>query len=215
MQKLRTYQIYFSEKTKANCYNSDFNTPIFNETATHFFENAVISKLIAQGVHKESEYFGVWSHRHSAKHKRFNSATFESELDCDCISFFKDRNNKNAIRIGVPKIYRNFLILLGEIGYKELNPKSKTFILFNHFVLRSELYEEYVTEILNPAMHALQTSPSLHECRQPYKYSTSIVRYRENPRLREQIGHYNMFPFILEWLPAWWVTKRGLTIKQL
>ena len=210
-------QIYFSDKTLVNCYDCDFIMPYFNEVCTAHFENSVIVKLIEEEAHKAEPYFGVWSHRHSQKHRNFDPKILPEIIansDCDIVSFFSKQNKKGIVSTRVPRLYSNFKTLIKLLGYADNNPNSH-YILFNHFISRSEIYEEFVYNVLKPAISLIETHPELSEVRKPYVYGASTIRFRENPKLSRDIGKYTMSPFLLEWLAGWWFKKMDFKLVQL
>jgi len=225
LKKLGIYQIYFDEKSHRTC-EQEWNHYNNEGKLTEFFENTVIVDLIERQVHKPYEYFGVFSHdiRNDRVYKedtlRFNPSTLErvvSAYDVDVFSFEKRRRNTNIItqaenyHHGFIKIIER---ILEETKFLPVIPKKlDNIILFNHFIARSEIYDQYVNELLIPAMKILKEMP------EAYKDSNYIKRVSNEMRARfmQAFGqpHYPYHPFICERLPSLFLSKYRYSCKQI
>lgn len=223
-EKLTVYQIYYSERTYVNCYQGRKWWKPYNNIGklTPYFENQVIVDLINQGKHKQSEYFGVFSHdigKEISFKEKGEPFSPESLLKCmdgtDVFSFQKRRQQENIVYQAEnyhPGIVKDTEFILNEIGY-EIPKKLDSIILFNHFVMKSDLYERYVKEMLKPAMKVMETMPELHR-----DAGYKKLKKGEHPDFTEHLGysHYPIHPFLLERLPSvWMVYNKDLTFKHL
>lgn len=208
--KLRVFQIYYSESSYKNCFKEFDWWHGYDNTGdlTPFFENTPIANLIELGEHKNSEYFGVFSHdiaqeiSFKQNGKSFSPSTL---LECmntgaDVYSFQKRRQQKNLL-LQAENYHPHFVEyttkILNEIGY-DMPKKTSKIILFNHFIMKSELYERYYFEMLKPAMDVMS---KMDELNNDAKYK------RDHPDFTEQLGynHYPYHPFICERLPSVWL----------
>jgi hypothetical protein len=219
MNKLKIYQIYYNAETESNCMPE--TEKFFNTNCTQFFENKIISDLVAVGEHKKAEYFGVFSHKFTKRHRFANYAGIEKTLDKfapDCLSFFAGRGRlQNPIpRSPQTKLFREILqeCLNGAGINFDINDNCKFYIMFNHFVMKSELYEKYVKEYLNPFMIACSQNEKANENR---KYSLASRRFSQNPDLVNQLGDkfYKYHAFLCEMLPSIFCTMEKIKAIHL
>lgn len=209
MAELVAYQIYYDEKSKENLLPGF--RPYYNETCNEFFENQVIRDLYVCG-----DYFGVFSHR--AKEKiifkeqdqpfSFDSLQYFVNLyGCDVYGFQKRRKAENIIT-QADNYHPNFTVytkrILNEIGW-ELPKRLEFITLFNYFVAKANIYEDYKRTLLIPAMDFMKTMPELYQDA-GYK--------KEKPK---GMSHYPYHPFICERLFSVYVQKhfKDLTKRQL
>lgn len=231
MKTLEAYQIHFDQKSKSNCF-PEWNHYDNSNKLTEYFENSVISELISEGAHLDSEYFAVFSHD-IARHVHFKEwinnteklafnpdnllRVVEENPDVDVFAFEKRRKNQNIIHQAEhyhPGFIRMITSIIREIGLMDEVPsKIDHIILFNHFVARSEIYEQYVTEVLNPAMEAMKGMDDLW---QDAKYIKPMPEVLKN-RFFRAFGkpYYPFHPFLLERLPSLFVQKHKLNVKQI
>ena len=174
--------------------------------------------MINDRKHLKSKYFAVFSHdiKHEIvmKHNRlpFNIVNLEQIIDDDDVySFQSRRQSKNIIHQAerYHPGFTNFIdYILTEIGYKIPNVLSKI-VLFNHFVAKSEVYERYVREMLEPAMRIMNNMPELHKDAN-YK--------KKHPDFTNQLGYnfYPYHPFLCERLLSVWLEYNpDITFKHI
>ena len=222
MRPLKCFQIYYSPESKKNCYH--WADQYFNEKCTIFFENQVIRYLIEQGKHKESEYFAVLSHMHNLKLPKKDSVTPER-----IEKFIQEKNSPDLISFHAgsaanlfPKANRyhsrfmqKFQTML-KIGLGvDMSPNfvPDFYFIFNSFVAKSDVYERYVTECLAPIMDAMQNDTELNRvAMEDAKYQVANIRFQQNPKLKSDLGlnYYPYAPFLLERLPSWYFSGKGL-----
>lgn len=194
-QTLKLYQIYFNEESYNNCFNDWFL--FYNENCSDLFENEVIAKLIPS---ETSEYVGIFSHKFlttpakgTCKLKGNHKVEFEKYLienNLDCLSFFKGKkkqtifHNENALYYN--KCFDDLMEHLG-VDFKAIQT-PRFIIMQNAFIMRTELYKDYVKNWLRPSIKFLnEYEPALRKT--PYKgynFKTFILE-----RLISTYIHFN------------------------
>lgn len=219
---LTVYQIYFDEKSKINCFD-EWGHYDNSEKLTAFFENTVILDLIDQGKHKQSDYFAVFSHdiRKEIHFKEwlnnntkltFNPQSLEfivKSYGYDVYAFEKRRQNKNII-FQAERYHPGFIDIINEILRETKfmdgvpNELSRT-TLHNHFIMRSEIYQRYVDELLRPAMKIMESIPAVW---QDAKYIRKLPLSTQE-RFEQAFGkrYYPYHPFVCERLPSLFLEK--------
>lgn len=221
-EPLRIFQIYYSQETKAHCFKRGWWHPYDNTgKLTPFFENTVIANLIKAKAHRGAEYFGVFSHDIAKEivfkenGQRLNPESLRECMESghDVYSFQKRRQQTNII-LQAERYHPGFVEyterILHKIGYA-IPQKLDKIILFNHFIMRSNLYERYVKEMLLPAMKVMATMEELDE-------DAGYKRKDRRPDFGDQLGyeHYPYHPFICERLPSVWMAyNKDLTFKHI
>jgi hypothetical protein len=213
---MKVFQIYFKDEQKEKL---DY-TPYYNDDCTPFFENSVVRKLIEGGQHLGSDYFGVVSHKlrekiHITKHswkdmanisnksnQQFTPELFKTELyklKPDAMSFqrhmphdpisFADKFH--------PNFSKYFKEIMAKIGFNWAPSHFNNVFYCNFFVAKSEVYEEYVKEMLAPAMDVMLEMPELfNDSKYPYplpddlKKKFNCEKYPYHPFIGERMFSY-------------------------
>jgi hypothetical protein len=233
--KYRAYQIAFDEHSKANV-NKDFAWTYFQKETTPYFENAVMLKLVNAGAHKQADYFAVLSHKFfddtlNSELKPITQKEIEDSLgDTDVVSFFGFKRNNfeifqhaEKVHKGIADCYRELFRLLG----KTYNPlEQMRFVVYrNAFFARSEVYERYVKEMLEPCIELMNDKKNhllyqaiWKDSRYPYQES----RFQKHEGLREKFVHdmgvpyYPFHTFILERMFSYWLNLNPeITCKHI
>lgn len=164
MVSCRVYQIYYDDASKQACY-PEFEH-YHNEVCSPFFENSIIVKLIKEGKHIESDYFGVLSgnFRHKIIHSREGKKITPQYIldnigDSDVVSFFRHHKNKNVVNkadLFHPGFKRALKNILSAIGFDvDLDKDTRFTVYQNHFIAKSSIYEKYVKELLEPVINEM------------------------------------------------------------
>lgn len=227
MQKkfLTVYQIYFSEEQKKQLVRG--YVPFHNENCSVFFENEVIVNLIEQNAHLDSEYFGVVSYKlydkvgdmrvkwknipNIANHStnKFMPEMFERHLMLnkpDVMSFQRHQGHDPisfANRFH-PKFSEYFAKIMFSIGYNWRPTHFEDVFYCNYFVAKSEIYHQFVHEMLIPAMNVMKTMPELMQ--------NSGYPHKLRPELQQQWGveHYPYHAFLCERMFSYFVYLKKL-----
>ena len=235
MATYKAYQIAFDDKSKANI-NNDFAWTYFQKEATPFFENEVILKLIKKRAHKQADYFAVLSHKFfddtlNKDLKPIEQKEIEDNLGhTDVVSFFgfkKDNfeifRHAEKVHNGIAECYHELFRLLGKT-YNPLEPMR--FVVYrNAFFARSEVYERYVNEILEPCIE-LMIDKKNHVLWQAIwkdsRYPYQDTRFQKHEGLREKFVHdmgvpyYPFHTFILERMFSYWLNLNPeITCKHI
>jgi hypothetical protein len=224
-KSVNIYQIYYDEASYKNCL--DGFIPFYNDRCSPFFENEVIERLIDYGKHKESDYFGVFSHSFQHKIHIWPKNIFEAinQSEYDVYSFFAGMKTNNIFLKG-DAWHENFSLvckkILEKMGYRQdiadHEYKTRCIVYQNHFVAKAKVYEDYVNKVLRPALHIMSTDEEIKEIiwkdAKYHKSKKSEVR----ERLMEQIGvdYYPYHPFVCERLFSFYMDLNPqLTFKQI
>lgn len=215
------YQILFKEEQRAKLY--PFATPYFNTTLTPFFENAIIQELVMQST---ADKIAVCSW--ALKDKRTGVIPPKRELtaevleeDFDVMSFTKNTGSHemlgalDAWHAGCSEILRKIWSKLG----LPMPLKPKFPIYQNAFCARTEIYQEYVTKFLSPAMFLMENDADIRElCYQDAKYTRTILgKDVDMVRIKELLGldFYPLHAFLLERCFSLWIDNLNLKIVYL
>ncbi len=218
MQFLKVTQIYFKPEQLALC---DY-TPMLNEDCTVYFENSVIASEVSEGMHRDCEYFGVvsWNLRKKITStlgprtniRAFDSRSFEEKLlktKPDIMGFSQYAphdpvNHFNCIHAGLEKHFKEVCKWLGLAWAPEI---WNHVFYSNHFVAKSEIYERYVNEFLNPAIKVMDGMPELMG-NSGYPRPLPIEL-----RVKFGVSHYTWHTFILERLFSYFVHLNKFNVK--
>lgn len=220
------YQILYKESQRTELY--DFATPVFSVGLTPYFENAFIASLVPQC---EADYISVCSWR--LRKKRGDSAHYLG-------GFGKDVLTKEKIESAMPfdvailtphsrlhkplaaasnwhgkawddalKAFKPFLERFGKVP-EELNYS----IYENHFIARKEIYHDYVTNYLIPAIDYIGSNPVYFvdsNYASKKKDSSEIERVRGLLRSND----WPILPFLLERLFSFYINDKQLKVINI
>lgn len=226
MAYCKVYQIYYDEGSKEACF------PEFehyeNKVCSPFFENSIIVELIKQGRHIESEYFGVFSGNfknkiiHSRDGKKITPQLINESLDTDVLSFFRHHKNKNVVNkaeVFHPGFKRALKNILNAIGFTVDLEKDTRFTVYqNHFIAKSSIYEQYVKELLGPAIIEMSNKAN-KELQNIIWQDSGYHKKKTMPdKLKKELGvpYYPYHTFICERLFSVFLNKYPhITCKHL
>jgi hypothetical protein len=212
-KSVKIYQIYYDEKSKKNCLEG--------------FEPYFILKLFNTGKHRNSDYFGVFSHSFQHKIHIWPQSIYDAmEVnDYDVYSFFSLMSTNNIFLKG-DNWHENFSTvcqkILNKIGFSgdiaHPDYTTRCIVYQNHFIARSEIYQDYVDTILRPAIEVMNTDEEIKEIiwkdARYHKSNKQEVR----DRLKEEIGveYYPYHPFVCERLFSFYLDLNPhITFKHL
>lgn len=226
MAYCKVYQIYYDEQSRAACY-PEFE-PIDNKDCTPFFENTIIAELIKQGRHIDHNYFGVFSGNFKHKigsskdSKKITPQLIYDNLDCDVVSFFRSHRNKNVVTkadVFHPGFKRALQNILSAIGFHVDLEKDTRFTVYqNHFISKSEIYEQYVNELLIPAMREMDNKANKELHNIIWQDSNYHKKKNMPEKLKKEMGvpYYPYHTFICERLFSVFLNKYPeITCKHL
>lgn len=177
---LKVYQIYFlPEQLQVLDY-----IPYLNDQCTVFFESQVMADLITEGCHKDSEYFGVVSYKLRNKLGYTKTAwralpnianhsinTFTPQM----FEFYLERNAPDAMSFQRhmphdpvtfadqfhPGFSDFFKTIMHKIGYNWQPMRIENVFYCNYFVAKRDIYEDFVINMLIPAINVMKEMPEL------------------------------------------------------
>lgn len=219
--EVRLYQIYFKEDQKGNLY--DFATPYFNEGLTVFFENEVISKIIPT---ETSEKVGIcsWQLRQKVGSGVPMRQPFTKEViewDYDVLSL--GRQQKDHPMLSMMERWhtgsRETLAQIWSALGKHLPNEPKHPIYSNHFMCRTDIYKEYVSDFLIPAMQIMENDEEIRKrCYEDSNYF-KLVRdpggYGRRIKEKLNMDYIPLHTFLLERCFSCWINDKRLNIKYL
>lgn len=233
--KLELFQIYFKDEQLPHLY--PFAIPYKNETLTDYFENDVICRLVPES---NADYISVCSWR--LKQKRGESSTplvlnhnlhlDEQKIlaqDFDVAILTPRRANFRMLYMAANwhgkawddafcVFYDGFLRPNGlsvPKNYQDLDGEDLKYAIHeNHFVARSEIYKDYVTNCLKPAISFMETNPVF---RMDSGYIHKKRDAQEIQAYQKASGRedWPIAPFILERLFSIWINDKNLNIINL
>lgn len=220
---LKVFQIYFKEEQLSSM---DY-IPFLNDNCTPFFESEVIRTLIEKGEHKNTDYFGVVSYQlrnklgytktkwkslpNIANHStnEFTPEEFEAELrkhQPDVMSFQRHQPHDPISYADNfhPKFSVFFKNIMSEIGYEWKPTKFNNVFYCNYFVAKSDIYEDFVNNMLIPAMEVMKMMPEL--------FGNSGYNKQLPEKLKHDFGvnHYPFHSFLCERMFSFYVHLKNL-----
>ena len=114
-------------------------------------------------------------------------------------------------------IYRvicKYILITNLLKYKVfLDIRSNIVIYFNYFVAKPKIYEDYVKNLLEPAMHLMEHDPEIKKLVNVNSHYKKPV----TPELKAQTGYdyYPLHPFICERLINLYIAKNQAYLKTL
>lgn len=219
--EIRLYQIYFNEGQLGNLY--DFATPYFNEGLTVFFENEVIKQIVPR---ETSDKVGVcsWQLRQKVGNGIPMRQPFTKEVlewDYDVLSLGREQKEHSMLSMmetwhtGSRAILSKIWAAIG----KSLPKEPKHPIYSNHFMARTDIYQEYVKDFLIPAMEVMENDEEIKK--RCYEDSHYFKLIRDpggyGRRIKETLGmdYIPLHTFLLERCFSCWINDKRLNVIYL
>ena len=210
------FQIYYEELQLERLY--PFSIPYKNEDLTPWFENAVISDLVPKS---NADLISVCSWR--LAHKRGDVQMQLQGRELTEENILKDEYD---VAVLTPRSPRHKPLLMAshwhgqawDNAIKKLREfiripsELKHTVYENHFVARSEIYREYVSSCLNPAMEFMREHHVF------FADSGYVNKKRNSPgeielvRSKLGVNDWPIAPFILERLFSIWIDDKKFKI---
>ncbi len=215
------YQVYYREEQLSEIY--PFAVPYKNEGLTIFFENEIISRL-AMASKADKIAVCSWKLRRKQKYNVGFSRPITQELiesEYDVLSFTKNSGQHKMLNIASiwhPGFRPALTKIVEGIG-KRMPFEVKKPIYQNHFSAKREIYHDYITDYLNPAMELIKNDPEIYKLSTAdSNYSQLIKKDAASPEyLQEKIGFpfYPLAPFLLERLFSIYVHNKNINVTWL
>lgn len=219
-------QILYDESQRSELY--DFSRPYFNVGLTPYFENQVIAGIIPT---LQADYISVCSWR--LRKKRAGCEHYLGGLGKDVLSLSKIEaampfdvailtphspshqplamapNWHGKAWVDAFNAFKPFLSQFGPVP-----DELKHAIYENHFIARKEIYHEYISSYLLPAIRFIGDNPvffvdSLYVPKK--KDQTEIARVQKLLKAND----WPILPFILERLFSFYINDKGLNVIKL
>lgn len=215
------YQVIYRQEQQKDCY--PFARVHFNNQLTHFFENSIIAKLVLES---KADKISVcsWKLREKMRWNVCRPRPLTEEvlkLDYDVLSFTCNTKYHQMLA-AADKWHAGFRALLAIIlqTMGEAMPSEvKNPVYQNHFAAAADIYKEYVTTWLVPAMEIMDNHQEINQlCWADSGYSQLAKRDAATPEyLQQQIGvpYYPLFPFLLERLFSIFCHNKRIKVTYL
>lgn len=227
---MKVYQIYFDKEQYKELEPSYI--PYFNPKCTVFFEAEVIRKLVEAGEHLDTDYFGVVSYKLRSKlgyikenwknnknianisTAEFTPEKFEEELmkhKPDVMSFQRHApHDPVAVANQFHPGFKSFWeAIMKGIGYQWIPERYEDIVYCHYMVMKPELYQRYVKEMLAPAMDFMKGMPELYN---DSGYRRGLLP--ENLKKEWGINHYSFHAFLTERMPSYFIHIHKLNCKH-
>lgn len=144
--------------------------PYFNAGGNEFLENQVIKDLVESGDHKGADYYGVLSWKFKQKtYNRLNETQFEyaEQFKPDVIGLWKAVKPHNVWLQPIKLKWHpvEFLecgkYIIEKIYGVDVETLNTPVCYSNYQIVKSDIYEKYVNELLSPAMELMSTDEYL------------------------------------------------------
>lgn len=227
MATCKIIQIYYDDASKSSCY-PEFDHH-YNEKCTPFFENKVIVDLVNEGSHRGYQYFGILSGHfknkmiHTRDMKRLTPQYIFSKLgETDVVSFFRHHRNSNVVNKAEmfhPGFKRALKNIFNRIGFEaNLEERTRFTVYQNHFIARSEIYEDYVKNLLEPAIKEMENKDNKELQNIIWQDSKYHKKHTMSEKLKRELGvpYYPYHTFICERLFSIYLNKhKNITCQHL
>lgn len=220
-QSIGFYQIWFREEHKKEIF--PFASQFHNPTLSEFFENSIISTLVKSTVADKIAVCS-WSLRKKMtmrippRRELFQEVLQE---DFDVMSFSKNvpsHDMLGALEGWHPGCTEILKLIFANLSLP-FTRKPKFPIYQNAFCAKSEIYKQYVTEFLDPAMELMATNERIKVlCWQDAGYTrTTLNETVDLKRIKELLGvpYYPLHPFLLERCFSLWIDNKNLKVIYL
>jgi len=206
---IKAYQIYFQEAQRDLLL--DGFIPFFNEKATVCLESGVMAELVQQGRCSDCQWFGVFSHAVSQKLVDFDYPKLQKycaeNSDFELLAPHPEHYNlpydikgSHYILLQYPWLWPIMDTLLRKLGvrdtYRLMHTKSFG-VYCNYFVARQDIYSDYVSSWLAPAIALFHNDTDLMEMgmvKEDYAGSLPPPAFSRDTGL----DYYPRIPFVLE-----------------
>jgi hypothetical protein len=214
-------QIYYAEEQKAHCF--PFADLHFNERLTIFFENEPISRLV---MASEDEKLAVcsWKLRQKLRWYIGKPRELTQEVlnsDYEVLSMTKNSHHHQMLA-SADRHHKGFKVafqkICDHIGLK-VPGEVKIPIYQNHFSAKIEIYRDYVSNFLKPAMDFMTNDEEMNRLAMADSNYSQLSRNSASTSeyLQQQIGvpYYPLSPFLLERLFSVYVQNKKIKVTHL
>lgn len=209
------HQIMYKEDQRSKLF--DFATPYFNEKLTIFFENEPISKIVMSST---SEKTAVASWKLKQKMRRGHNLTQKVlESDYQVLNFITHSQRHTMMAMSA-NWHSGFIpaidLLWQKLGYKR-PVEAKNPIYQNHYAAKTEIYKDYVSTFLIPAMDLILKDEELNTLMMADSNYGRLSRDADLKSVKAKTGldFYPLAPFVLERCPSLVFQMKGYRITNV
>jgi len=211
-------QIYYAEDQKEKLY--PFATPYFCQEITPYFENQIIAEIVPKS---SAEFCGICSWRLSAKRGDMHKLVDKT------LSLEKIQRSTFDIAILTPRGHKDILNKLymwhhepAVLAVQEFNkflriPETVDHSIYeNHFIARTDIYKDYVSNCLLPAIEFMRGNPVFDLPAGYLRRKSESERKHIQPILESWgMKDYPIGVFLLERLFSVFINKKGYKVINL
>ena len=222
LTKIKAYQIYYDESQKDSLI--DGFIPHFNEKATVNLESGVICDLVNRGECSNCDWFGVFSWKIQEKIKGFDFETLKIAVseyeDCDLLApnpkhywwgALRKRRKQKEVHPGAWQLIDLIVKKLGLSDKKVLEERGYG-IYCNAFLARTEIYLDFVNNLLKPAIELCNYDKELNQL----AFGETDYLTPPNNFIKDTgLDYYPWIPFVLERLIMVYVEVNDIKIKRV
>jgi hypothetical protein len=213
------YQLFYEDNQKKEIF--DFAIPYKTEGLTIFFEGYWIAQLV---MASKADKVGVCSWKLKDKMRKrvgLRQPLTQQALESDyqVLSFTRNSQRHGMLAMANtwhPHFLTTIKLLWEKLGYK-MPGEAKNPIYQNHYCAKTEIYKDYVTNFLIPAMELTEKDEELNKMMlQPSGYG-KLQRNCDLKSVKDKLGmsDYPLAPFILERCPSLYYQMKGVQISYL
>jgi hypothetical protein len=229
---LEFYQVYYKEEQLSHLY--DFAIPYFNQEVNPFLENSVIKSLVPNSIgdlisvsswklkHKRNSMPSKHVLRHNASKKLSKDTILSSEFDVAILTPRIDGHKTLFMsQHWHGQAWTDSFSVLSTFLLQELNievPNELKFAIYeNHFIAKGQIYREYVSQCLTPAIEFMQNeivfkTPSGYRKQKEWLGDfETITDYERATGLED----WPIGVFLLERLFSIWINNKNYSVINL
>lgn len=213
------YQIYYKPEHLQKIY--PFAAPYFNPTLTIFFENKPIEAIVKASTSKNT---AVCSWKLADKMKirvGLRQPLTEDVIKSDFEVLSLTKNSTKHQMLAMAKTWHPYFIPAIDLLWQKLGLKrpgeAKNPIYQNHFMARTDIYQDYVQNFLSPAMQLIEDDPELNKLMNKPSGYGKLSREADKKSVKAKLGmdDYPLCPFVLERCPSLWFQMKNIKITYL
>lgn len=209
------HQILYKEDQRSKLF--DFANPYFNHGLTIFFENACIADIVMKS---EAEKVAVASWKLKQKMRRGHNLT-QKVLDSDyqVLNFITHSQRHQMMAMSAnwhPGFIPAIDLLWSKLGYKRPH-EAKNPIYQNHYGAKTDIYKDYVSTFLIPAMDLITKDEELNALMMNDSNYGRLSREADLKSVKAKLGldYYPLAPFVLERCPSLFFQMKGYRITNV
>lgn len=215
---MKNYKIYsiiydYAQTIEYDAYFNNINTVNMH---SYLFEYNVLIDII-DNFKIDDEYLGIFSHKFPFKTGLFKKKLYwllKNNPDFDIYGLCLQYNLKGKYLAFTEKVHPGFsnifYPLCKDLGLKVKEPEH--IVYGNFFIAKTNIYRQYVNEIIKPAIELLESEKYKHLVWLDSNYKGLP---KDQLKLFTELDYYPFHSFLLERLFPIWVDNNDFKFKQL